>query len=72
MQAQYPAPPAYGIVGLQVGVFEVKRFTLPAIGVMLVMRSDGEGGHSWKPATTLGFGYRIGDFVPPLWEASLH
>jgi hypothetical protein len=74
MQAQYPAPPAYGIVGLQIGVVEVRRFTVPAIGVMLVMTSDGEGGHSWKPAATLGFGYRIGDFVAPLIRrrASLH
>ena len=38
------------------------------------MIPDGEGGHDWKPATTLGFGYRIGDFVPPLIkkQASLH
>ena len=74
MQARYPATPAYGIVGMQVGVFEAGRFTLPAIGVMVVMIPDGEGGHDWKPATTLGFGYRICDFVPPLMkkQASLH
>jgi hypothetical protein len=74
MQARYPATPAYGIVGMQIGVFETGRFTLPAIGVMVVMIPDGEGGHDWKPATTLGFGYRIGDFVAPLIkkQASLH
>jgi hypothetical protein len=65
MQARYPATPAYGIVGMQVGVFESGRFTLPAIGVMAVMIPDGRGGHEWKPATTLGFGYRICDFVAP-------
>jgi hypothetical protein len=74
MQARYPATPAYGIVGMQVGVFETGRFTLPAVGVMLVMIPDGQGGHSWKPATTLGFGYRLFDFVPPLMkrQVSVH
>jgi len=33
---------------------------------MLVMFPDGTGGHAWKPATTLSFGYRLFDFVPPL------
>ena len=65
-EARYPATPAYGIVGMQVGVFETGRFTLPAVGVMLVVTADGQGGHAWQPATTFGFGYRIGDFVPPL------
>jgi hypothetical protein len=74
MRARYPATPLYGIVGIQVAVFEVGRYTLPAIGAMLVMVPDGEGGHDWKPATTLGFGFRICDFVPPLIKkpASLH
>lgn len=73
-EARYPATPAYGIVGMQVGVFETGRFTLPAVGVMLVMTPDGLGGHAWQPATTLGFGYRLGDFVPPLIgrQVSLH
>jgi hypothetical protein len=73
-QAQYPATQTYGIIGMQVGVFEVGRFTLPAVGVMVVMIPDGEGGHDWKPATTVGFGFRICDFVPPLIrkQASLH
>jgi hypothetical protein len=66
MEARYPAMPAYGIVGMQVGVFEAGRFTLPAVGFMLVMIPDGEGGHAWKPATTLGFGFWLFDFVPPL------
>jgi hypothetical protein len=74
MQARYPATPTYGIVGMQIGVFETGRFTLPAIGVMLVTIPDGDGGHAWKPATTVGFGFRICDFVPPLIkrQASLH
>ena len=74
MQARYPATPTYGIVGMQVGMFEAGRFTLPAIGVMLVMIPDGHGGHSFTPATTFGFGYRICDFVPPLMnrQVSLH
>ncbi len=74
MQARYPATPTYGIVGMQIGVFEVGRFTMPAIGVMLVMLPDGQGGHDWKPATTVGFGYRICDFVSPLIkkQVSLH
>ena len=76
LQAQYPAPsrPVYGIIGMQVGVFETGRFTLPAIGVMLVMMPNGDGGHDWKPATTVGFGYRITDFVAPFIRrpASLH
>jgi hypothetical protein len=73
-QAQFPATPLYGIVGMQVSVVEVGRYTLPAMGVMLVMVPDGAGGHDWKPATTLGLGYRICDFVPPLFrkQASLH
>ena len=47
---------------------------IPAIGVMLMMIPDGRGGHEWKPATTLGFGFRLFDFVPPLLkkQASLH
>ena len=74
MQARYPAASAYGIVGMQVGVIEVGRFTLPAIGVMLVMMEDGQGGYLWQPTTTVGVGFRICDFVPPLIRkrASLH
>jgi len=74
VHARYPAAPLYGIVGMQVGVFETGRFTLPAIGVMLMMIPDGEGGHDWKPATTVGFGFRICDFVAPFIkrQASLH
>jgi hypothetical protein len=73
-RAQYPGTPVYGIVGMQVAVLELGRYTLPATGVMLVMVPDGAGGHDWKPATTLGFGYRLFDFVPPLHKTpvSLH
>ena len=66
MTARYPAPPAYGIVGMQVGVFETGRFTLPAAGVMVVVVREAGGAYAWKPATTLGIGYRIWDGVPPL------
>jgi hypothetical protein len=73
-QAQYPAPPTYGIIGMQLGVFEAGRLTLPAVGVMLVLTPDGDGGHALQPATTLGFGFRLLDFVPPLMkkQVSLH
>jgi hypothetical protein len=73
-RAQYPATPVYGIVGMQISVFELGRYTLPAVGVMAVMVPDGEGGYDLKPATTLGFGFRICDFVPPFIkkQASLH
>jgi hypothetical protein len=74
MRAQYPSSPVYGVVGMQVAVFEVGRFTVPALGVMVVMMPDGEGGHDWRPASTLAFGYRISDFVVPFLKkpASLH
>jgi hypothetical protein len=73
-RAQYPGTPVYGIVGMQIAVLEIGRYTIPAAGVMLVMVPDGEGGHDWKPATTLGFGYRLFDFVPPMHKTpvSLH
>ena len=73
-RAQYPGTPVYGIVGMQIAVLEIGRFTLPATGVMLVMVPDGRGGHDWKPATTLGSGYRLFDFIPPIHKKpfSLH
>ncbi len=73
-RAQYPGTPVYGIVGMQIAVFETGRFTLPATGVMMVMIPDGEGGYDWRPATTVGFGYRLFDFVPPVHKkpVSLH
>ncbi len=73
-QARYPAPPAYSIVGIQIGVFETGRLTVPAVGVMVVMSSLANGNHDWHAATTIGFGYRIGDFVAPIMKKpfSLH
>ena len=73
-RAQYPGSPVYGIVGMQISVLEIGRYTLPATGVMLVMVPDGAGGHDWKPATTLSFGYRLFDFMAPLHKTpvSLH
>jgi len=70
-RAQYPGTPVYGIVGMQISVLEIGRCTLPATGVMLVMVSDGAGGHEWKPATTVGFAYRLLDFVPPMHSTPL-
>jgi len=74
VRAQYPGTPVYGVIGMQIGVLEVGRVTVPATGVMLVALPDGSGGHDWKPATTVGFGYRLCDFVPPLKKTpiSLH
>src|SRR4051812_27383694 len=65
VRAQYPGTPVYGIIGMQIGVLEVGRVTLPATGVMLVTLPDGRGGHDWKPASTVGFGYRLCDFIAP-------
>jgi len=65
-RAQYPSLPVYGIIGMQISVFEKGRVTLPATGVMLVMVSDGVGGHDWRPAATLGFGVRLVDFMLPI------
>lgn len=73
-RAQYPATQLYGIIGMQISVFELGRYTLPAVGVMLVMIPDGEGGHDWKPASTVSVGFRLFDFVTPFVRkpASLH
>lgn len=73
-RAQYPGTPVYGIVGMQIAVVEIGRLTLPATGAMLVMLPDGRGGHDWKPATTVGAGYRLFDFVAPIHKQpfSLH
>ena len=74
LEARYPATPAYGIIGMQVGVIEAGRFTLPAIGMMVVMIPDAAGGHTFRPASTVGFGYLLGDFVPLFMkrQVSLH
>jgi hypothetical protein len=74
LQARYPAATAYGIVGMQIGAIEMGRFTLPTLGAMVVMIPDGDGGHQYKPATTLGVGCRLFDFAPPLLRrrASVH
>jgi hypothetical protein len=74
VRSQIPSTPVYGIIGMQIAVLEVGRMTLPATGVMLVMIPDGAGGHDWKPATTVSFGYRLFDFKAPLHKSpiSLH
>ena len=72
--AQLPAPKVYLVAGMQVGIVEVGRATLPAVGVGLMAIADGEGGYEWKPATIIGIGYRLASFGFP-WvnrEANLH
>jgi hypothetical protein len=72
--AQLPAPKVYLVAGMQVGIVEVGRATLPAVGVGLMAVADGEGGYEWKPATIIGIGYRLASFGFP-WvkrEANLH
>jgi hypothetical protein len=72
--AQYPTPPFYGIVGMQLGLVQIKRLTFPAIGTMVVRMPDGYGGHTLKPATTLAAGVRLFDFAAPFVDrrATLH
>ncbi|HUE88459.1 MAG TPA: hypothetical protein VMO26_20475 [Vicinamibacterales bacterium] len=72
--AQLPAPKVYLVAGMQVGIVEVGRVTLPAVGVGLMALADGSGGYEWKPATVFGIGYRLTSFAFP-WvkrEANLH
>jgi hypothetical protein len=72
--AQMPAPKVYLVAGMQVGIVEVGRATLPAIGVGLIALNDGSGGYEWKPATLIGIGYRLASFPFP-WvkrQANLH
>jgi hypothetical protein len=72
--AQLPAPKIYLAVGMSVGVVELGRITLPAVGVGIMAIADGDGGYDWKPATVVGMGYRLTSFPFP-WisrEASLH
>ncbi len=72
--AQLPAPQVYLVAGMQVGIVEIGRATLPAVGVGVMAMADGSGGYEWKPATLLGIGYRLTSFGFP-WverEANLH
>jgi hypothetical protein len=72
--AQLPAPKVYLAAGMQVGIVEIGRATLPAVGVGLIALADGTGGYEWKPATLVGIGYRLTSFGFP-WvkrEANLH
>jgi hypothetical protein len=72
--AQLPAPKVYLVAGMQVGIVELGRATLPAVGVGLIAMSDGTGGYEWKPATVIGIGYRLWSFPFPgiKREAHLH
>jgi hypothetical protein len=72
--AQLPAPKVYLVAGMQVGIVELGRATLPAVGVGLMALADGGGGYEWKPATIVGIGYRLTSFAFP-WvnrQANLH
>jgi hypothetical protein len=64
----------YLAAGMQVGIIEIGRATLPAVGVGLMALADGSGGYEWKPATLVGIGYRLTSFGFP-WvkrQANLH
>jgi hypothetical protein len=63
--AQLPAPNVYLVAGMQVGIVEVGRLTLPAVGVGLIAMEDDGGGYEWKPATVIGLGYRLTTFPFP-------
>jgi hypothetical protein len=63
--AQLPAPNVYLVAGMQVGIVEVGRLTLPAVGVGLIAMEDDSGGYEWKPATVIGLGYRLTTFPFP-------
>ena len=72
--AQLPAPKVFLVAGMHVGIVEVGRATLPAVGVAVIAVADGDGGYEWKPATVIGIGYRLTSFGFP-WvnrEANLH
>lgn len=72
--AQIPAPKIYLVAGMHIGIVEIGRATLPAVGVGLMALGDGRGGYEWKPATLVGIGYRLASFGFP-WvnrEATLH
>lgn len=63
--AQLPAPQLYLVAGMQVGIVELGRVTLPAVGVGLIVMADGQGGYEWKPASLIGIGYRLASFPFP-------
>ena len=71
--AQMPAPKVYLVAGMEVGIVELGRLTLPAVGVGLIAMSNGNG-YEWKPATVLGIGYRLASFAFPgvKRQANLH
>jgi len=58
---------------MEVGIVELGRLTLPAVGVGLIAMSNGNG-YEWKPATVLGIGYRLASFAFPgvKRQANLH
>ena len=57
--SQLPVPKVYGVVGMQIGVFEIGRVTVPALGVMLVTMTGRDGSREWKPATSIAASVRL-------------
>jgi hypothetical protein len=69
---QIPPPPLYGVVGMQIGVVEIGRVTVPAVGVMLVTLTGADGKREWKPATSISVSFRLVNFALNEHTASLH
>jgi len=69
---QVPPPPLYGVVGMQIGVVELGRVTVPAVGVMLVTLTGADGKREWKPATTISVSFRLVNLNLRGTTASLH
>ena len=57
--SQLPLPKMYGVVGMQIGVVEIGRVTVPALGVMLVTMTGRDGSREWKPATSIAASIRL-------------
>ena len=61
--SQFPVPSLYGVIGMQIGVIEIGRVTVPAVGVMLVTMTGRDGSREWKPATNIGISFRLRNFA---------
>lgn len=61
--SQLPLPPLYGVIGMQIGVVEIGRVSLPTVGVMLVTMKGHNGSREWKPATNIGISFRLRNFT---------
>jgi hypothetical protein len=70
--AQLPLPSVRGVIGMQVGVVEIGRLTLPAVGVMLVTMTGRDGSREWRPATNIAISYRLRNFALNGHTVALH